>query len=339
MGTLSVEADLLCDPERRGCPAAASLADLSKLLHRGKVYGCRRELFALSSGAAVQAFSIAELALGLKTASSITRQDNSAFPASRLQYGTTAGQYVPMAMLTLDVMLAVHVPAGLFSPVLARLLPAPLLRATRRKLSSHHVTPERRGFRRHIERWLRRNELWRTFVGFKRLKSLPPASAPLQWIIDHLIVPRLNATYEGRLVKALPMVGDALHEGELIQAFGLNFLASAKTLVLIGSAFKAFRVRQRLREKRLQRAARRLVTALQRARARRQVKALRRKHLVAALAIARYQFDTAECNNGGSTLSRGSTLAGVKSLPVLHKLGSSTCMASHAEDDNTFLLS
>ena len=46
----------------------------------------------------------------------------------------------------------------------------------------------------------------RTFVGWKRLTALPPAPAPLQFFIDNVLLPYVNATYHGHLHRHIVII-------------------------------------------------------------------------------------------------------------------------------------
>ena len=102
----------------------------------------------------------------------------------------------------------------------------------------------------HSQRWCRDNSLVRTITGYQRLTALPPAPAPIQYLIDVTIEYLLPT--QGDKIRSLPTVGDLLLEGELVQTFLAEFLSSAKLLGLVLSILKATRVRRGARALRRQ---------------------------------------------------------------------------------------
>jgi len=116
----------------------------------------------------------------------------------------------------------------------------------------------------------------RTVDGYARLTRLPPASAPIQHLIDRA-VDRFLPTNQKKLA-VLPTVADFLRESELAQAFIGAYLSSAKVLGLVLSILKADRVRRGARALRRERACRTIVLAMRRLVVRRRVTRLQAKH-------------------------------------------------------------
>ena len=77
--------------------------------------------------------------------------------------------------------------------------------------------------------WLRGNRFTKTLVGYRRLKALPPAPWPIQSLIDHCLIPAWLGTGDEamrNLFVNLPFIGDAIEEGDLLQAAFLSALNS-----------------------------------------------------------------------------------------------------------------
>ena len=110
---------------------------------------------------------------------------------------------------------------------------------------------------------------------------------PIQTVIDRAVIAWLGTGDEGfrNLIKNLPFIGDALLEGDLLQAAVTNALSSVKLLVLIASAIKAARMRMRLRAVRRAAAAQCILLCIRRWLAHGRVARLREKHERAALAV------------------------------------------------------
>ena len=110
-----------------------------------------------------------------------------------------------------------------------------------------------------IRRWFARSPMFRALAAVHRVRTLPPPPRLLQPLLDEYVVPLLLARSFGsggmaavRLVQALPDIGDALWEAQILQAFLAHFLASAKMCVLLASSFHAARTRVRLQRRRKQ---------------------------------------------------------------------------------------
>jgi len=301
-GRYRCEADPLCDVAERSCPSFNSLTELPNLLAPGTEAGCRRELLSGASAITVQLFSLAELALGFRTAT--TMRTASASPSfaspssayasslytlvhSGLHYGTTSGgAAAPLLLLDLLLIAPWHSDSlpDLRLPDLRSLLRAQP--AAGSQLSRPNPAHPRQWLV-FLRRKLRENKAWRTVIGYRRLTALPPAPAPLQFLIDRALVPLIvgEETLANQL-RVLPAVGDAILEAELLQAFAASFLASAKMWVLFASALKAARVRRRLRSLRRQRAAQRIATGVMQWRIRTRVAALQRRHAAGARTVA-----------------------------------------------------
>lgn len=363
------EMDPLCDLSGGVCPHWSGTAPVRELLipifaqlrerqwpklpaawaqMPGPGMGCRRALGALISGMAVQGFSLAELALGVKTAtlyggifgSSPSKALKAARgPAGsssvgsvlgglvgdggggrRLHYGTSYGR-LAWALVGLDLALAVP-----WTLAIDLLLLVPWE-------SSHEpsvIKREREAspiprWSRPFFRWLRERRWWRTVVGWQRLTALPPAPYPVQWTLDTIVVPAwLGTGHEAtkKLIRLLPSIGDAILEAEMLQAFVASFFASAKMLVLVASMVKAARVRRRLDVMRRQNAARLIVTGLRRAVARARVQGLQRRLEVGATAAAvlheRAQLRQRSCRSASRAAADGAPI--VSSVSVPHEL-------------------
>jgi len=128
----------------------------------------------------------------------------------------------------------------------------------------------------------------KSLVGYKRLKALKPMPWPIQDVIDRVLIPSWLGTGDEavrNLIRNLPFIGDALLEGDLLQAAFANALSSVKMLVLLASVIKAARMRRRLRAVRRNAAARIIFNFLRRASALSRVARLRHKHERAAHAV------------------------------------------------------
>lgn len=245
--TWRCEIDRFCDLARRPCPRWAGTAPVRELLlpvlgqvQRGERptlpaawaqmpgpgHGCRRELGALLSGMSVQAFSLAELGLGIQTAALYGRAGPAGSGAASshskgalrggllqggLHYGTSAGR-LALALVSLDVALAV--PWTLAFDALI-LVPWKSAAAEAPHEAAAALGEGVHPWMRPIRRWLRTHRWFRTIVGWRRLSALPPASYPLQWAIDNLVAPSwfgVGKEATGNFIRALPTIGDALLE-------------------------------------------------------------------------------------------------------------------------------
>ena len=71
-----------------------------------------------------------------------------------------------------------------------------------------------------LERWWHRLPAVRTLVGWQRLKALPPAPFPIQYILDYHVFPAwLGTGNKGlrNLIIHLPNIGDWILEAEMLQ--------------------------------------------------------------------------------------------------------------------------
>ena len=246
---------------------------------------CWSERWAARSGAAVQLFSVGELLLSLRTATS----------RELARHGYRRGYAV--WLLTIDTalsldFLAVHGPDALLLTLdrwLSPSEPTPAEDAqgsasARGALHLHErlLGDAAAGIARAwdgVQRAWRDTPLVRAVVGYQRLNELPPAPWPIQRLLDEQLLPAYFGEGLQALIfqiEVLPAIGDLILETMLLQAFVGSFVRSAKALILLASAAKALRVRRRLRH---EHAARRIVRAwrqhARRRRASRQVARLR----------------------------------------------------------------
>uniref|UniRef100_A0A7S4B5W6 Uncharacterized protein n=2 Tax=Chrysotila carterae TaxID=13221 RepID=A0A7S4B5W6_CHRCT len=213
-----------CHEELDSCPPMITWLSKFHLpslnLWQCKSFNCRRQVISVLSGRATQLFALSELSLGLRTAATASlypRHAVGTHVAEAVQYGTTAGA-TAYALATLDLMLSLPWHASAES--VPRTPPPPstpwhaLVDPLRRKLAESRPV--------------------RTLVGYRRLKALPPPPTLLGWLLDEWILPAWLGTGQEAVVnfvKALPAIGDAILEAELLQAWFASFLASAKMLV------------------------------------------------------------------------------------------------------------
>ena len=110
-----------------------------------------------------------------------------------------------------------------------------------------------------IRRWFARSPIFRALAAVHRVRTLPPPPRLLQPLLEEYVVPLMLARSFGsggmavvRLVQALPDIGDALWEAQILQAFLAHFLASAKMCLLLATSWHAARTRIRLQRRRKQ---------------------------------------------------------------------------------------
>jgi hypothetical protein len=298
------DVDPLCDQTARRCPgslweasavAAAAPFEYLKLgtlrPGRGISFGCRRELLDEFFSASVRAFSVVEIALGLRTAWYTGRSRRG--PLQGHWYGTSDGA-AAQVLFSLDVLLLLspwradwQVCLGGSSRESDRAIDDAAAPASGGDEESRYFcelikqkwTPKwlpLAGWCKDVHRAVRAMPVVSHIDGFKRLKALKPMPAPIQYCIDATIKWLLPT--KGDEIRALPTVRDILFEGELLQAFLAHFARSIKVLGLLLSTFKATRVRRGARALRRDRAARRITLLLRRQLAARRVNQLRQKH-------------------------------------------------------------
>ena len=266
----------------------------------GIAYGCRRALLSEASSMGVRAFAAAEIVFGLLTAASVDyrREGSRARRGSHLlviplnAYGTSDGTAARL-LLCLDLLLlvspwrvlahdadaaatsrlhAVPLPKSGGDPNVVSTAGCEFLEGLPGLTAPVWLINVCRDTRR---AW-RDNNIIRTVHGWKRLNSLPQAPRPIQAVIDYTIEWMLPTQSEK--IAALPTIGDVLLEGEVWQAFVLNFLTSAKVIGLVMSAYKAARVRRGALALRRDRAARKIVGLFRRAQVAGQVSRLCQRH-------------------------------------------------------------
>ena len=250
-------------------------------------YGRHRAHIASGLGTAVQVFSLGELMLGLGTAHALP----SASP-SLLRYGTSVGP-TSVVLFGIDGLLLLSARPlssdafeGWWTPP-AEDTPPPLEPPRRAGDSLERQPWWARGWLGDLTRPLISSRPVKSIVGYQRLKALKPMPWPIQTVIDRAVIAWLGTGDEGfrNLIKNLPFIGDALLEGDLLQAAVTNALSSVKLLVLIASAIKAARMRMRLRAVKRTAAALCILSCVRRWLAHGRVARLREKHERAALAV------------------------------------------------------